>query len=98
MVSLITACSLSAGAFADVGGEFVLQMTVGAAVPVAGGRALLWFTRRVPLPSEGLYPLRSLACVLLLFGVATLAHGSGFLAVRDAVSDFGSETGAVTRR
>ena len=30
-----------------------------------GGRpALLWFTRRVPLPSEGLYPLRTLACVL----------------------------------
>ena len=35
----------------------------------------------VALPSEGLYPLRTLACVLLLFGIATLAHGSGFLAV-----------------
>jgi cell volume regulation protein A len=81
MASLITAGGLSAGAFADVGGEFLLQMTVGLAVGVAGGRALLWFTRRVPLPSEGLYPLRTLACVLLLFGIATLAHGSGFLAV-----------------
>jgi cell volume regulation protein A len=37
--------------------------------------------RRVPLPGEGLYPLRTLACALLLFAVATLAHGSGFLAV-----------------
>ena len=36
---------------------------------------------RCALPSEGLYPLRTLACALLLFGVATLAHGSGFLAV-----------------
>ena len=42
---------------------------------------LLWFMRRVPLPGEGLYPLRTLACALLLFAVATLAHGSGFLAV-----------------
>jgi potassium/hydrogen antiporter len=81
MASLITAAGVSAGAFAHVGSEFVLQMAVGLAVGVVGGRALLWFTRRVPLPSEGLYPLRTLACVLLLFGIATLAHGSGFLAV-----------------
>jgi potassium/hydrogen antiporter len=81
MASLITAGSLSAGAFAKVGGEFALQMGVGAAVGVIGGRALLWFTRRVPLPGEGLYPLRTLASALLLFGAATLAHGSGFLAV-----------------
>jgi cell volume regulation protein A len=33
------------------------------------------------LPSEGLYPLRTSAGVLLLFAVATLGHGSGFLAV-----------------
>jgi cell volume regulation protein A len=81
MASLITAGGLSAGAFAHVGGEFMFQMAVGVAAGVAGGRAVLWFTRRVRLPSEGLYPLRTLACVLLLFGIATLAHGSGFLAV-----------------
>ena len=81
MASLITAAGLSADAFAHVGSEFLVQMAAGVAVGVAGGRALLWFTRRVPLPSEGLYPLRTLACVLLLFGIATLAHGSGFLAV-----------------
>ena len=81
MASLITAGGLSAGAFARVGGEFALQMGVGAAVGVLGGWALLWFTRRVPLPSEGLYPLRTLASALLLFGIAALAHGSGFLAV-----------------
>ena len=81
MVSLIAAAGVSAGAFAHVGGEFLVQMAVGLAVGVVGGRVLLWFTRRVALPSEGLYPLRTLACVLLLFGIATLAHGSGFLAV-----------------
>jgi cell volume regulation protein A len=38
-------------------------------------------SRMVPLPSEGLYPLRTAACALILFAAATLAHGSGFLAV-----------------
>jgi cell volume regulation protein A len=81
MASLIAAGGLSAGAFAHAGGEFLLQMAVGLAVGVAGGAALLWFMQRVPLPGEGLYPLRTLACALLLYAVATLAHGSGFLAV-----------------
>jgi cell volume regulation protein A len=37
--------------------------------------------RRISLPSEGLYPLRAFACVLVLYGSTTVAHGSGFLAV-----------------
>ena len=81
MASLITAGGLSAGAFGHVAGEFLLQMGVGAAIGVVGGRLVLWFIRAVPLPSEGLYPLRTLACAFILFGAATLAHGSGFLAV-----------------
>ncbi|MET8725553.1 cation:proton antiporter domain-containing protein [Streptomyces misionensis] len=37
--------------------------------------------QKVPLPSEGLYPLRALAGAFILYGAATLVHGSGFLAV-----------------
>ncbi|MDT5220870.1 MAG: potassium/hydrogen antiporter, partial [Mycobacterium sp.] len=51
------------------------------AVGVIGGRALLVFMRRVALTGEGLNPLRTLAVCLMLYGIATLAHGSGFLAV-----------------
>jgi cell volume regulation protein A len=91
MASLITAGSLSWGAFGHVAGEFALQMTVGAAVGAVGGRGLLWFMRRVPLPGEGLYPLRTLASALLLFSEATLAHGSGFLAVLVAGIVLGDE-------
>jgi cell volume regulation protein A len=91
MASLIAAGGLSAGAFARVGAEFALQMSVGAAVGIAGGAAILWFTRRVPLPGEGLYPLRTLACALLVFAVATLARGSGFLAVFAAGIVLGDE-------
>ena len=81
LVSLLTVGSLSGDALVQVVGEFVLQLGVGAALGLMGGRALLWFIRRVSLPSEGLYPLRTLASVLVLYGATTIAHGSGFLAV-----------------
>lgn len=55
MAPLIAAGGLSATAFATVGAEFAQQMLIGAAVGVLGGRMLLGFIRRVPLPSEGLY-------------------------------------------
>ena len=42
---------------------------------------LRWLLRHLPLPNEALYPLRTIAFALLIYGVTTLAHGSGFLAV-----------------
>ncbi len=81
MASLLSAGGLSGAAVGQVTGQFLLQMGVGAAVGVVGGQALLWFISQVPLPSEGLFPLRTLACAFALFGLAVLAHGSGFLAV-----------------
>jgi cell volume regulation protein A len=81
MVSLIAAGELSTGAFVGVGVQFLLQMAIGALVGVVGGRVLLWAMRRFALPSEGLYPLRTLATVLVIFGLASVVHGSGFLAV-----------------
>jgi cell volume regulation protein A len=81
MVSLIASGGVSAEALTHVGTSFLLQMGVGAAVGILGGRALGWHMRHVSLPSEGLYPLRTLAGVLVLFGIASVAHGSGFLAV-----------------
>jgi potassium/hydrogen antiporter len=69
------------GAVAHAVGEFALQMGVGAAVGLAGGAALAVAMRRLTLPSEGLYPLRTLAGAGLVYGLATLGHGSGFLAV-----------------
>jgi len=81
MGGLLAVGGVSGAAFGRVAAGFVLQMTIGLAAGVAGGIALLWFMRRVSLPSEALYPLRTLASVLLLYGVTTLLHGSGFLAV-----------------
>ena len=82
LLAALLAAHGSTGAVAwHVVTEFVLQMAVGTAVGVAGGLALLMFMRRVPLPSEGLYSPRVLAGVLVIFGLAVVARGSGFLAV-----------------
>jgi cell volume regulation protein A len=81
MASLLGAGSISLSSIGSVGESFIVEMVVGAVIGVVGGRVLLLFMRRVALPSEGLYPLRTLAVMLLLYGVTTLLHGSGFLAV-----------------
>src|SRR5215216_6035370 len=81
MGGLLAVGGVNGVALGGIAIEFVLQMAIGAAAGIAGGVALLAFMRRVSLPSEALYPLRTLASVLLLYGATTLLHGSGFLAV-----------------
>jgi cell volume regulation protein A len=61
--------------------EFSVEMAVGLAVGVAGAAVLLPLMRRVSLPSEGLYPLRTLLMAGVIYGAASILHGSGFLAV-----------------
>ena len=78
---LATGGALDAGALGSVALTFVLQMAVGAVVGVGGGLLLLTAMRRIALPGEGRYPLRTLAGALTIYGLATVAHGSGFLAV-----------------
>jgi len=65
----------------SVAGEFLQEMTIGLAVGIVGAAGLVVFMRRVRLPGEGLYPLRSLAAAGIIYGLASVAHGSGFLAV-----------------
>ncbi|AGP55582.1 hypothetical protein M271_20180 [Streptomyces rapamycinicus NRRL 5491] len=82
MGSLLGAAGGSAAVTAGhVAGAFAVQMMIGAAVGAVGGLALKVFMQRVSLPHEGLYPLRALAGAFALYGLATVAHGSGFLAV-----------------
>ena len=71
--------------------QFALQMAVGLAVGIVGGRLLVWLMRRVPLPSEALYPLQVLAAAMAIYGLATVARGSGFLAVLVAGVMMGDE-------
>jgi cell volume regulation protein A len=61
--------------------QFVLALAVGTAVGVAGGLGLAALVRRAPLPVESLAPLRALAVAATIYGLASVLHGSGFLAV-----------------
>jgi potassium/hydrogen antiporter len=61
--------------------EFVVEMSVGLAIGVAGALVMLASLRRFHLANPALYPLRSLAAAGVIYGVAAVAHGSGFLAV-----------------
>lgn len=82
MVSILAATSSGGWSAAGTGVlTFVEQMVIGGAIGVLGGLGLVWFCRRVSLPSAALYPVRTLASALALYGLATVAHGSGFLAV-----------------
>ena len=81
MLSLLAA--VGSGLDAVAGGllEFGLQMVVGAAVGLVGGWLTIRLMRHVALPNEALYPVRTIAAAGVIYGAATVLHGSGFLAV-----------------
>ncbi len=81
MIGMIELATEEGGDFSIVVSEFALEMAVGLAVGVAGALLLLPAMRRIRLTSPTLYPIRVLAGAGIIYGVASVAHGSGFLAV-----------------
>jgi potassium/hydrogen antiporter len=81
MLAAVSLAESDSTSVAHAAGDFFLQLAVGTAVGVAGAYVLVLLLRRVVLPSAALYPLRTLAFAGVTYGVATVAHGSGFLAV-----------------
>lgn len=81
---------------ADMAFDFVVKLALGAALGLAAG----WIARRaieaVELPTQGLYPVATLATAALSYGVAEVAGGSGFLAVYVTALVLG--TGAIPAR
>jgi potassium/hydrogen antiporter len=63
-----------------IGLEFVKQMTIGAVAGIIAGRALIWLINHLKLET-GLYPLLAVAGGVTTYGAATVAGGSGFLAI-----------------
>jgi len=66
---------------ADMAGLLALKLAIGAAVGMAVGRLAIAALDRARLPTDGIYPVATIAIASLSFGLAELAHGSGFLAV-----------------
>ena len=86
MAVLLTTTLVNILVTADVSGvELVLtlflQLTVGTLVGYGVGRWMSWVINRLSLDAESLYPVGSIAQVLLTYGIATFLKGNGFLAV-----------------
>jgi cell volume regulation protein A len=81
MIGMIELATQPDASFWIVVQTFVEQMVIGLAFGIVGGLAERQLLRRLALPSSGLHTVRTLALAGLVYGVATVAHGSGFLAV-----------------
>jgi len=81
MIGMLEFATHSDSSFWTVVREFVVEMSVGLAIGMAGALVLLQSVRRISLVNPALYPLWSLAAAGVIYGVAAIAHGSGFLAV-----------------
>lgn len=61
--------------------DFILEVVIGLVVGLLIARATAFCINRYGLDYEGLYPVVSVAVAILTYGLAAVAHGSGFLAV-----------------
>jgi cell volume regulation protein A len=80
MIGMIELAQEPDGSFWVVVEEFAMEMTIGLAVGLVGAAAMRPLLR-FSLPNPGLYPLRTLAAAGVIYGAASVLHGSGFLAV-----------------
>lgn len=81
MLGMIELATHANASFWIVVRVFAEQMSIGLAIGVVGGVFERSLMQRLALPSAGLHTLRTLALAGLVYGVAAVAHGSGFLAV-----------------
>lgn len=65
---------------AGLGAMFVLQMGLGALTGFGLARLVVWVINRIRLDYDGLYPVLTVAFVLVTFEGTTAIGGSGFLA------------------
>ena len=69
---------------------FIQQMVVGGISGYVMGKAMVYFINRLKLEFEGLYPVLTLAIVMMTYGITASLGGSGFLAVYIAGLIFGN--------
>jgi potassium/hydrogen antiporter len=65
---------------ADMAGLLALKLVLGTAIGLALGRLAVAALNAVRLPTDGIYPVATIAIAGLAYGLAEVAHGSGLLA------------------
>jgi cell volume regulation protein A len=78
-VALIGLLGQEASTFTLLTQMFLQQMVLGAVLGFALGWTLVWLLNHIGLETEGLYPVLTLSCVLLIYGVIAYLGGNGFL-------------------
>ncbi len=81
---------------ADMAGLLALKLALGVAIGMALGRLAVAALSAVRLPSDGIYPVATVAIAGLAYGLAEIAHGSGLLATYLTALSLGS--GAIPAR
>ncbi len=64
----------------EMAGMLVLKLGVGIAIGVVLGRLAAAALNSARLPTDGIYPVATVAIAALAYGLAEIAHGSGLLA------------------
>jgi potassium/hydrogen antiporter len=80
MIGMVELATEEDGSFWIVVEEFSIEMSVGLVIGLLGAAAMRPLLR-ISLPNPGLYPIRTLAAAGVIYGLASILHGSGFLAV-----------------
>jgi cell volume regulation protein A len=65
---------------ADMAGLLALKLALGTVIGLVLGRLAVRALNAVRLPTDGIYPVATIAIAGLAYGVAEVAHGSGLLA------------------
>ncbi len=74
------------------------ELVGGAVVGAAAGFGSRWLLPRLALPAVGLYPIAAMALLVGTYGLATVLHASGFMAVYIAAILIGSAARLPHRR
>jgi len=81
MIGMVELATSDHGSKLSVAEEFLREMGVGLAIGIAGALAIVAVIKYAPLPDRTLYPIAMILMVGVIYGAATVARGSGFLAV-----------------
>ena len=80
MIGMIELATHDDAGFSIIVSEFAIEMALGLVVGIGGALALLPVMRHVRLTGPALYPIRVLAGAGIIYGLAAVVGGSGFLA------------------
>jgi cell volume regulation protein A len=83
LTTALTSSALAAGSLQRLHlvEEVVIELAIGGILGYAIGRGGRYVIGKLRLPASGLYPAFTIGLACLAYGLPTLVHGSGFLAV-----------------